>query len=85
MIEQFPPCVGCGYCCITAPCFLSAYMEWHINSKQVCRKLVWSKSDQRYWCQAKDEYPEKLEHLGFGAGCPSVLGNKWRQNVKRRF
>ena len=81
--EIFPPCVGCGYCCITTPCFRAAAHGWHCNEKGVCERLFWDKG--RYWCQEIIDNPEKMEHLGVGQGCPSVLGNDWRKDIKRRY
>ena len=81
---KFPPCVGCGYCCISSPCFRAAQHGWHCNPKGICEKLFWHPEKKRYFCQEIIDNPELMEHLGVGVGCPSVLGNKWRESVKRR-
>jgi len=82
---RFPPCVGCGYCCISTPCFRAAAHGWHCNPNRVCEKLFWDKEKGRYLCQEIIDNPEKMENLGVGFGCPSILGNDWRKNIKRRF
>jgi len=81
-LVAFPPCVGCGYCCIQNPCFRSAYFGWCVNEKGICDRLFWNKG--RYWCQEVIDNPKEMVSLGIGKGCPSVLGNKWRKNIKRR-
>ena len=80
--DKFPPCLGCGYCCISMPCFRSAAMGWSYNEKQVCERLFFDKG--RYWCQEVIDNPDKMVTVGVGAGCPSVLCNDWRNNIKRR-
>ena len=81
--ETFPPCVGCGYCCISGPCPRAVMFGWHINSSGICEKLFWSEG--RYWCQEIIDNREVMEYLGIGAGCPSILGNLWRNDVRMRF
>jgi len=80
--SNFPPCLGCGFCCISMPCFRSAAMGWAANKKQVCERLFFDKG--RYWCQEIIDNPDKMITVGVGAGCPSVLCNDWRKDVKRR-
>ena len=78
---KFLKCVGCGYCCISAPCFLSAYNEWGDRYKR-CERLYWD--GEKYRCKEIESNPEFAEGMGADVGCPSTLGNTWRQSVKRR-
>lgn len=76
-------CVGCGYCCITAPCF--AAQRLHGGGLTTCPHLLWNRT--RYVCSLMlgtgiiaDRYREEL---ACGAGCCSSL-NSWRQDVQPR-
>jgi len=78
-----PECVGCGYCCIKAPCAESMSL---FQSKQ-CPVLHWNNDSKRYECllvkdpSFKGDFYRK--ELAIGEGCCSSL-NSWRKNVKKR-
>ena len=74
------PCIGCGYCCKKARCWVSL----HINGtdKRPCPSLVFK--DGRYWCEivqtAVGEDKEKIiNELAIGGGCSSALFNSHRE------
>jgi hypothetical protein len=69
-----PPCVGCGYCCISVPCVYSLARY----GLEDCPALQWA--GNRYRCEHAEELAHELE---IGAGCSSSL-NSWRRNVKCR-
>jgi hypothetical protein len=69
-------CVGCGYCCLKAPCALSVRIHGYMQEK--CPALIWSGT--RYLCRYADHFKTEL---AIGAGCCSAL-NSWRQEVKDR-
>ena len=81
MAIETPQCVGCGYCCIQATCFLGAQVNNAWDGR--CPSLVWSEPDQRYWCKLARDWPEGTAMLFIGAGCCSNL-NSWRKEVKER-
>lgn len=77
------PCVGCGFCCIKAPC--AAAVRVYAIRQGRCPGLVWDTT--RYRCalmqlqgQAGDDYRREL---AAGVGCCAGL-NTWRQEVKER-
>lgn len=74
-------CVGCGYCCKTAPCALAVRIYGNITS---CPELIWDEDAHRYWCRAcKGEGGLRAEYraeLFIGAGCCSPL-NSDRKNI----
>jgi len=71
----FPACVGCGYCCLKAPCAVSIEVYGQIDR---CLALYWNGS--MYRCGLAKLWTEEL---AIGAGCSSSL-NDWRQDVKKR-
>ena len=78
------PCVGCGYCCLLAPC--SASVRLYPGARR-CPQLEWVVADNRYVCGLM-LIPGNLGHeykkeLAGGEGCCSGL-NTWRQDVKNR-
>lgn len=80
---QPKPCVGCGYCCMKAPC--SVAVRIHGNGITECPELVWK--DDKYRCRLA-MLPGALgeryrEEIGAGAGCCCSL-NDWRKDVKKR-
>jgi len=67
---DFPPCVGCGYCCRKAPCVLGEGVP--------CVELV--ERDGRWWCglvlAATGEDREMIElDLFIGDGCCSSFNS----------
>lgn len=67
-------CVGCGYCCLSAPCWLASVEQ------QRCVHLWWN--GQQYRCRlAGNLFHRKA--LSMGEGCCSSL-NTWRKDVKER-
>ena len=73
------PCVGCGYCCITANCGAFSTPE--------CPALIWDQDKQRHFCKLC-LLPGKIgkdfrDSLYIGKGCCSNL-NTWRNNIINR-
>ena len=77
------PCVGCGYCCSTAPCALGHTFG---ATKSPCTFLI--EDGGRKWCvliQAAErtcipEMVEKFkESIAIGGGCSSTLFNDVRE------
>jgi hypothetical protein len=83
--DEYPsrPCVGCGYCCISVPCYLSADGGYWVDGQ--CEMLIWSEKDKRYWCQLIIDDPliGGEYDLAVGCGCCSPL-NTWRNNIRER-
>lgn len=73
--QFFPSCIGCGYCCIQATCYLGVQFWGHIHP---CPGLYWDTN--RYMCKLADEFPDKL-YIGVGCCSPK---NTWRNEVKER-
>ena len=76
---RFPPCVGCGYCCIKMPC-----VKQFMAPDGSCTRLYWNERDQMYRCKEIEE--NRLFRLVMapeGSGCCSPL-NSWREDVRRR-
>lgn len=68
---QARPCIGCGYCCLTAQCSLSFLT---FGRQPTCPALEWDGS--RHWCAlAANECAAEM--LAVGYGCSSDL-NSWR-------
>ncbi len=67
-------CVGCGFCCKTAPCSLSM----RLYNKKECPML--RHDGKKYRCGI-------IEELAIGAGCSSSLCNEDReiQVIENRF
>ena len=79
------PCVGCGFCCLTAPCEASRRLNY---SSTKCPFLLWVEEDKRHKCQLMmfdgslgEAYRKELHA---GAGCSSTLFNDWRIDIKKR-
>lgn len=77
-------CVGCGYCCMKAPCVASSRLYPGVK---YCPQLVWSDDLGRYLCHLSmlpGAVGERYRNeLSIGAGCCSSL-NTWRRDVRRR-
>jgi hypothetical protein len=69
------PCVGCGYCCITAKCSIGLFLYGQ-NGR--CPVLKWN--GRRYLCELVDLFKDAL---AIGAGCCAPL-NTWREKVRER-
>ena len=81
-IGRVKECVGCGYCCIKAPCEVE--LRIYGRGLSTCPELKWDGT--RYLCNlcTKDILgPEYRKELYIGAGCCSNL-NSWRKEVKPR-
>jgi hypothetical protein len=79
------PCVGCGFCCLTAPCEASRRLY---RGTGKCSFLLWVEDESRYKCELMmfagplgEAYRKELHA---GAGCSSTLFNAWRTDVKKR-
>lgn len=76
------PCVGCGFCCIKAPCELAVGI--YGNGITECPALVWSKEKGRYLCDlvGKGNLVSALneKRLYIGDGCCCGM-NSWRNEV----
>lgn len=76
------PCVGCGYCCKKAPCFLSQRTFGDQKAGE-CPALRYH--DGRYWCGLVEDGDETVKReLAIGAGCSSALFNTVRDDQIRR-
>ena len=77
-----PPCIGSGYCCWKAPCWLGLRVHGQISGP--CPSLTWSPEDGRHYCGEvlKATEPADRERLKaelyVGEGCCSSL-NSWRR------
>ena len=76
MATEFPQCVGCGYCCLKAPCAIS--VDVYKGKREPCPALYWNGS--MYRCGLAKLWTDEL---AIGAGCSSSL-NTWRQDVRER-
>jgi hypothetical protein len=74
-------CVGCGYCCLKAPCGYEVMTHGYNNKR--CPELYWDESNNRYKCKAAEKDPEVAKNLYIGEGCCSNM-NSYRKEVKRR-
>lgn len=77
-------CVGCGFCCIKAPCVAASRLY---PAAEICPQLLWDDEKNRYFCGLMS-LPGNLgleyrKELYAGAGCCMNL-NDWRQDVKKR-
>ena len=75
LVSKFPACVGCGYCCLTAPCVLCRHRHGMVER---CPELKWFGG--RYLCMLAEDYEETL---AIGQGCGRNM-NSWRKEVKER-
>lgn len=66
------PCLGCGYCCATVPCYYGM-LKYH-TGRGPCPGLYWN--GERYRCKHVDD-PRLHHEVAIGAGCCSAL-NSWR-------
>lgn len=73
------PCVGCGYCCMVAPCVLS-HMRYGGGHK-TCPGLHFEGG--RFWCLLARDSDKVKEHLYIGEGCSSSLCNSQRDAFLR--
>ena len=77
-------CVGCGFCCIKAPCELSRRI--YDGASTSCPALIWNKKEQRYYCDLVLSGPRKEEYsreLYIAEGCCCGL-NSWRNDIQPR-
>lgn len=76
-------CVGCGYCCMKAPCGVAVRL--HGTGLSRCPHLKWKGS--RYVCLLmvgdSEVAREYRRELFAGIGCCSGM-NSWRKDVKPR-
>lgn len=72
-------CVGCGYCCKQAMCFVGQYAIGRSYKK--CPFLIWS--EDRYLCKLAIGSKKYAHRILAGVGCCSPL-NTWRRDVKER-
>ena len=70
-------CVGCGYCCMKAPCIMGV-TKYKLTPGDRCPALCFV--DGKYRCK---DYDFKKWESVFGIGCTSSL-NTWRRDVKER-
>lgn len=80
MEKSYPKCVGCGYCCIKAPCSVVLMVYPRLKIGDRCPVLRWSVPKHRYICDFAKHFPLRLT---IGEGCTSNL-NTWRKDVKKR-
>lgn len=77
-------CVGCGYCCLKAPCAAAVRLYGKVDR---CPQLKWDEYESRYQCGLM-LIPGPIgagyrKELYAGAGCCCSL-NSWRKDVKKR-
>jgi len=73
-----PDCVGCGYCCLTAPCLVAVLRGVVLKHGVRCPYLYWGGT--RYWCGLAGTMWWELD---LEEGCCSSL-NTWRKDVRFR-
>lgn len=71
--EEYPTCVGCGYCCKTVQCLIS-YAKYGLRKK--CPDL--REHDGRFWCGTYEDASEAervqyTDALNIGTGCTSNM------------
>ena len=71
-------CVGCGFCCLKAPCAVAIHI--HGEGVDRCPELVWVKD--KYRCRVAND-PRYRAFIGPGKGCCRSL-NSWREDVRQR-
>lgn len=81
-VASVKECVGCGFCCRKAPCWVAVRI-WG-KGLEKCPALKWDEQEKRYWCdlckkpgQMGSDYRRELEA---GEGCCCGL-NTDRQNI----
>ncbi len=78
----YPPCVGCGFCCVKQVCALGIeFYECNEPVEPPCRGLVWSEEDQRHYCQLILDHgaDSKLARMmAIGEGCTCTLNDWYR-------
>ncbi|TVM17563.1 hypothetical protein DPQ33_07895 [Oceanidesulfovibrio indonesiensis] len=76
-------CIGCGWCCLSDPCWDS---HRRYGQRRRCPDLYWDDKRHRYMCGLMDD-PEvgpAVRHAqDEGGGCCAPL-NPWRQDVRNR-
>lgn len=79
---NFPPCVGCGYCCLQVMCDPGRKLNQAVHKipAERCPWLEWDGT--RYRCRLA-KIPDFAEQLAVGEGCSSSL-NTWRKDVRYR-
>ena len=70
------PCVGCGHCCLAAPCHEALCRGTEPTER--CRFLQWD--GELYRCGLAEEAAASLD---IGEGCCQPL-NSWRREVRFR-
>lgn len=73
-----PPCIGCGYCCLTAMC-VRGCIEYGVHKR--CPGLIWNGG--RYWCNLVLSKPILRDDIAIGAGCCSTMFNTYRDIIRR--
>lgn len=82
--NNFPKCVGCGYCCIMNPCTHGIYATGLVEIADYgerCKFLFWDGA--KYRCQAVIDDPQFALQIAAGIGCPSSL-NSWKNDAIKR-
>lgn len=90
VVEEYTrKCLGCGHCCMQAPCICS--QMYYAGAYQPCPALKWDAEADRHWCvlvlqSDKSDLkfmPTIRADLGIGSGCCSGL-NTWRNDIRDR-
>jgi hypothetical protein len=77
------PCVGCGWCCLHDPCWVS---HWKHGHRRRCPELYWDKAAGRYFCRVMGDPVEgerARRKLFEGQGC-CAPDNPWRDDLRER-
>jgi hypothetical protein len=77
------PCVGCGWCCLHAPCETS-HRKYGYRTR--CPDLLWDETQRRYLCLlmlAPKTRETTRREQSEGRGCCAPT-NPWREDVRNR-
>lgn len=81
----FHPCIGSGYCCKKALCWIGVKVHGSIPGP--CPSLVYDDKEERHWCgeilKADKEQETLKAELYVGAGCCSSLNSDRQTGAPR--
>jgi len=79
--KELEPCIGCGFCCVSAPCPLAVKMynlsSFYGGATLPCPALSWN--GKRHMCANAEKHRGQL---AIGKGCRTAL-NPWRRETIR--
>lgn len=77
---EFPPCVGCGYCCKKALCALGSELHGH---ELPCPSLF--EKGGRYWCREAMKSDDVAQALYIGEGCCSSMNSDRQKMLEKKI